>query len=72
MEARIARLESDVEYIKRDIHEMKESMVTKDYLDATLNRRTLKAALFALGVIVTTLTWLVQSYFGPILERLSQ
>lgn len=72
MEARIARLESDVEYIKRDIHEMKQTMVTKDYLDATLNRRTLKSALFALGVIAATLTWLVQTYFGPILERLSQ
>lgn len=71
MEQRVTRLESTMEYMGRDIHEIRRDMVTKEHLESVLNRRALKAALAVIAATIGTLTWLAQVYLGPILERLS-
>lgn len=71
MEQRVAKLEASVEYMGRDVHEIRHDMVTKEHLESVLNRRALKAAGAVLIAIVASLTWLAQVYLSPILERLS-
>lgn len=71
MEARVAKLEVALEYMERDIHEIRRDMITKDQLESMLNRRALKAAIATLISIVGAVTWLAQVYLAPILERLS-
>lgn len=72
MEARIAKLESDVEHVRRDVDDIKREMVTKDYLSATLNRRALLASLAVLAAIYGALSWLAQTYLAPMLEMLTK
>lgn len=71
MEQRVTKLETAMEYMSRDIHEIRRDMVTKEHLESVLNRRALKAAIAVIVAIIGSLTWLAQVYLGPILERLS-
>ncbi|WP_141057460.1 hypothetical protein [Stenotrophomonas rhizophila] len=85
MEARLAKLESDVDYIKRDVGEMRQALVKaadeasaarahlatiKERLDHMPTKLNMWAAVATIVLPVgAALWWVVQQYLGPLLSK---
>jgi len=85
MDARIAKLQSDVEYIQRDVGEMRQAMVKvadevsaarvelatiKERLEHMPTKLSMWTAVAAIVLPVGAgLWWIVQQYLGPLLSK---
>ncbi|HHJ4165385.1 TPA: hemolysin XhlA [Raoultella ornithinolytica] len=77
MQVRVAKLESDVEYIKRDIAEVKIDIKSIDSRLSTIEasissaKTTIKASAAVVGVIFAFCTYIFGSYVSKILDALN-
>lgn len=77
MQARVAKLESDIEYIKRDIAEVKSDVKSIDSrlstIEANINsaKTTIKASAAVVSVIFAFCAYIFGSYVSKILDALN-